>query len=61
MIGLVEVDPGESYVESENPLDEDPTIDGEQREVDTETSGVSGSTDDGSRTVDVGVDEIVIG
>lgn len=61
VIGLVEVNPGESYVETENPLGEDPSIDGEQREVDTETSGVSGSTDDGSRTVDVGVDEIVIG
>jgi hypothetical protein len=61
VIGYVEVDPGESYVESEDPLHNDPTIDGEQREVDTETSGVSDKTGDGSSTIDVGVDEIVIG
>lgn len=61
VIGYVEADPGDTYLESEDPLHNDPTIDGEQRSVDTETSGVSGRDGDGSSTVDVGVDEIVIG
>ncbi|MCL9813138.1 hypothetical protein AArcSt11_05660 [Natranaeroarchaeum aerophilus] len=60
VIGYVEVDPGESYVENEDPLHSDPTLDGEQRTVNTETSDVSGGAGDGTGNVDVGVDEIVI-